>query len=113
VLQWLDGCFVHRYGVDRLLDLGADGRVGLFKHLVRAHQFEPHHETAFLNAVAESHRNAERITAEERFNADVELLRNLELSGLAGLSVDLLVVGQLNLAVIEARALAKADVLLG
>lgn len=95
------------------LDLGAYGGVCLFENLVRTDQFEPHDQAGVLNAVPEANGHAERITAEEWLHSDVELFRDLQLTGFAGLTVDLLVVGQLDLAVVEPCALAEADVLLG
>ncbi|MNR06923.1 hypothetical protein D3C85_1230220 [compost metagenome] len=66
-----------------------------------------------MNAVAEANSHAERVAAEEWLHTDVELFRDFQLAGFAGLTIDLLVVGELDLAVIQAGALAEADVLLG
>ncbi|MCY1462730.1 hypothetical protein D9M71_805350 [compost metagenome] len=66
-----------------------------------------------MDAVAEANSHAERVAAEEWLHTDVELFRDFQLTGFAGLTIDLLVVGQLDLAVIQSGALPEADVLLG
>ncbi|MNN46357.1 hypothetical protein D3C81_1607360 [compost metagenome] len=95
------------------MDLGAHGDVSLLKYFVRSDQLEPHNQAGLLNSVAKANGHAERVATEEWLHTDVKLFRDFQLTCFAGLTVDLLVVRQLDLAVIQAGALPKADVLLG